>query len=190
MTIEDIMNLSTSDLRKLSPKAQRELTSRLVSASNKRLKRAGQTGTTSKDIARAQKRGGFSIAGKTDVEVRREFKSAKTFLQGERSSVTAVRQQTSDRVDKARATLRKNGVRISKQKFEEDMKTYNRVKEINIALGDKNLYDSSVVIGAIKKYKANTDNVLELMEKIQEEADRRMKEKEEEFKEIDELPFQ
>lgn len=189
MTIEDIMNLSTSDLRKLSPKAQRELTSRLVSASNKRIRRAEKNpDIKSKEITRAKKRGGFSIAGKTDVEVRREFRSAKTFLQKERSSITGVKQQTSDRIDKARATLRKEGVAISRQKFEEDMKTYNRLKEIDTKFGDKNLYDSTVVIGAIKKYKANTENVLDLMKKITAEADKRMKDKQKEFDEQDELP--
>lgn len=190
MTIEDIMKLSNADLKKLSPKAQRELTSRLASAANKRLKRATQSNVTSKSITRASKRGGFSIKGKSDAEVRREFKTAKTFLESERSSVTGVKQANKTRMQKAMDTLKKNGVKITKKEFEKAITTYNRAKELNPKLGDKNLFDSSVIIGAIKKTGANQENIVDMIDDIEEEATRAMEEKEKEFEEIEELPFQ
>lgn len=87
MTIESIARLDPTHLKGLSKKSFSELTSRLVSASNKRLKRLEKSGLQYQSPAyqnrvpkgrKTARR--FSVKGKTYSELQHEFALARSFL--------------------------------------------------------------------------------------------------------------
>ena len=91
-------------LNKLSESEMKQITSRLVSASNKRIRRLEQAtmGTVSPAYSRIKNRGKmFSVRGKDVNQVRNEFKSAKQFLQMKTSTIkgwTSYRMMMNERV--------------------------------------------------------------------------------------------
>lgn len=87
-SIEDIQNLSPIDFLSLQGKELRETVSRLASAANKRLKRMEQSGETSPAKEKVERSGGkFSVAGKSDEQVRAEYLRAKMYLEDKTSSL-------------------------------------------------------------------------------------------------------
>lgn len=94
LSIDDIMNKDWNDLAKLNLTDLKALTQRLVSASNKRLKRleSSNVGDYSGALQRRKKSGGrFSTKGKNINELRSEFRKAKTFLKSKTSTITGTR---------------------------------------------------------------------------------------------------
>lgn len=91
-SINDIMNIDPLDLMKMSSKELRTVTNRLVSASNKRIRRLEKTemGRTSPAyINYAQKRGKpFSTRGKNVNQLRNEFAQAQSFLSKKTSTLS------------------------------------------------------------------------------------------------------
>lgn len=91
LTIQNIMDLSWEDINALSDVDLKKITSRLVSASNKRIKRLSKAvrGKSSFAYQSVEERGRkFSVRGKDVNQVRQEFKNAKNFLQMKTSTVT------------------------------------------------------------------------------------------------------
>lgn len=86
MSIEDIMNLSQADVSRLSRSDLAKVTSRLASASNKRIKRAKGTQYEETILKRA---GGktFSVKGKNQGQLQGEFARARNFLNKKTSSI-------------------------------------------------------------------------------------------------------
>ena len=94
LSIDDIMNKDWNDLAKLNLADLKALTQRLVSASNKRLKRLGSSnvGDYSSALQGRKKSGGrFSTKGKNINELRSEFRKAKAFLKSKTSTITGTR---------------------------------------------------------------------------------------------------
>lgn len=94
LSIDDIMNKDWSDLAKLNLTDLKALTQRLVSASNKRLKRleSSNVGDYSGALQRRKKSvGEFSTKGKNINELRSEFRKAKNFLQSKTSTIAGTR---------------------------------------------------------------------------------------------------
>ena len=90
LSITDIMNMSWDDLNKLDVKDLKQVTSRLVSAANKRVRRLSKTerGTSSFAYQTVENRGRkFSVRGKDTNAVRQEFSLAKNFLRMKTSTV-------------------------------------------------------------------------------------------------------
>lgn len=90
LKITDIMDLSWEKLNSLSESEFRQLTARLVSASNKRLKRLEKTtrGKSSFAYQFVEERGRkFSTRGKSLNQLRTEFKASKQFLSMKTSTV-------------------------------------------------------------------------------------------------------
>lgn len=90
LTIQNIMDLSWDELNTLSESDMKTITSRLVSASNKRIKRLvkAKRGTSSFAYQTIEERGRkFSVRGKNVNQVRQEFKLAKNFLSMKTSTV-------------------------------------------------------------------------------------------------------
>lgn len=87
MKITDIMNMSWDELNNIAknnPKDFKTLTSRLVSASNKRIRRleTAVRGKSSLAYQSVESRGSkFSVRGKNTNQLKSEFASAKHFLQ-------------------------------------------------------------------------------------------------------------
>lgn len=94
LSIDDIMNKDWNDLAKLNLTDLKALTQRLVSASNKRLKRleSSNVGDYSTALQRRKKSvGRFSTKGKNINELRSEFRKAKNFLQSKTSTIVGTR---------------------------------------------------------------------------------------------------
>lgn len=90
LSIGDIMEISWDELNQLDIKELKQVTSRLVSASNKRIRRLAKTerGTSSFAYQTVENRGRvFSVRGKDANAVKQEFKLAKNFLNMKTSTV-------------------------------------------------------------------------------------------------------
>ncbi len=90
LSIQDIIKMDWDTLNKLSSKEIKQVTSRLVSASNKRIRRLGKTETGRMSFAyqKIEERGRmFSVKDKNTNQVRQEFALAKQFLQYKTSTM-------------------------------------------------------------------------------------------------------
>lgn len=88
LSIQDILNLDFETVQKLSEKSLRTLTSRLVSASNKRIRRLEKSGVSKYSQALSRYEKGFSIKGKEKQgQVMSEFARASRFLNLKTSTV-------------------------------------------------------------------------------------------------------
>ena len=90
LKISDIMNISWEKLNSLNLEDMRQLTGRLVSASNKRIRRlsAAKRGASSFAYQYIEERGKtFSTRGKDINQLRTEFKTAKQFLSMKTSTI-------------------------------------------------------------------------------------------------------
>lgn len=100
LTIKDIMEIDPDDLLKMNRQELASITNRLISASNKRIRRLEQTslGRTSPAYVSASKRdnGIFSIRGKDLNQVRHVFARAKGFLSMKTSTVGGWREVRED----------------------------------------------------------------------------------------------
>ena len=104
LSINDIMNLGFDFLNSLQEKDIKKVTSRLVSAANKRIRRLrdSEVGKYSPSLDKINKMGRmFSVEGKNTNQVRNEFKQVKAFLQKKTSTISgykAVRKKTMERL--------------------------------------------------------------------------------------------
>lgn len=90
LSIQNIMEMSWDEINQLSAKDLKSVTSRLVSASNKRIKRlaSAKTGKSSFAYQTVEERGRkFSVRGKDTNALRQEFKLSKNFLNMKTSTV-------------------------------------------------------------------------------------------------------
>ena len=102
LTANQILSISPQQLNTLSKTDMRALTSRLVSAGNKRIRRI-QSAQTKKGkyidspaVRRVQESGGmFSVKGKNLNELRTEFARIRGFYSNKTSSVAGAREYTS-----------------------------------------------------------------------------------------------
>lgn len=91
LTIENILQMNVT---KLNEKELRQITTRLISASNKRLKRMQKAGDISPVAKRQIERGKFSIAKDKNIyDVSETFKQVKNFLQTPSSTLTGWKKQ-------------------------------------------------------------------------------------------------
>lgn len=93
LSIKDIMNMDWADVAKLTRKELATVTSRLVSASNKRLRRLEQSDFVGESPAyrSVKERTGevrFSVKGKKHGQIERTFKEAKHFLSLKTSTIS------------------------------------------------------------------------------------------------------
>ena len=95
LSIQDVMNIGWDEINKLNPKDLKQLTSRLVSASNKRI-RALQKADAQKvmfsfALQKSEKMGRqFSIRGKDVNQIKQEFRLMKDFLSMQTSTVCTI----------------------------------------------------------------------------------------------------
>ena len=114
LKISDILNMDWSDLNAFTAKELKQLTSRLVSAANKRVRKLEKTelGTSSPAYQTVTKRGRlFSVKGKNVNQVRNEFKLVSNFLKMKTSTVSGWKSYQKDVADKMK---RASGIDINK----------------------------------------------------------------------------
>lgn len=121
LSIQDIMNIDLDTFNKLNEKQLKEVTSRLVSASNKRIRRLENKNINSPALQSLGKEKKFSIILPKDISnqqrvnaLRSEFARARSFLNAETSTLTGYKKYN-DRTLKRIA----NELYVSKKTLEE-----------------------------------------------------------------------
>lgn len=89
-SINELLELSSRDVSKLSRQELAKVVSQLASAGNKRLRRLERTsmGTESRPYRTAMNVGNFSVKGKSQGQLQNEFKRVREFLTSETSTVS------------------------------------------------------------------------------------------------------
>ena len=89
LSVKDVMAMTESQLMSYTPTQQREIVSRLASATNKRIRGLEKKGYETPALLRIQRSGGnISVKGKTGADLINEFNRAKRFMRSESSTVT------------------------------------------------------------------------------------------------------
>lgn len=89
-SINELLNLTSRDIAKLSRQELARVVSQLASAGNKRLRRLEATsmGTESRPYKTVMEVGKFSVAGKNQGQLQNEFKRVSGFLKAKTSTVS------------------------------------------------------------------------------------------------------
>lgn len=123
-----ILSMDVDTLNKLGKKDLQKITGRLVSAANKRIRRAKEKGVDSPAFAYIRDNGGkFSTKGKTLNQLRSEFVKAKNFLEAETSTVKGAEQFKAESI----SLLKDVGVNVSNENFDTVMKAVTNLMRNN-----------------------------------------------------------
>lgn len=89
LSVKDVMSMTEGQLLSYTPSQQREIVSRLASATNKRIRGLEKKGFETPALLRIQHSGGnISVKGKTGADLINEFNRAKRFMKSQSSTVT------------------------------------------------------------------------------------------------------
>ena len=136
MSVQDILNMDNSTFNKLTASEMRKVVGRLVSAGNKRLRsfeRVGESSPATRHVARTG--GAFSTKGKDLNALRSEYMRAKNFLQaktGTRKGWAKTKRETIE-------GLRKQGVEMSENLFNDVWQAYEDLKELSPEVATRGL---------------------------------------------------
>lgn len=135
-SVKDILSMDVSEFNKLGLKEMQKITGRLVSAGNKRLRRAEEKGINSPAFSYVENNGGaFSTKGKTLNQLRAEFVRAKNFLEAETSTIKGAEKFINQSIE----ALHKEGVDINKSDFQEVMRLYESLKRSDPKVAERGL---------------------------------------------------
>ena len=134
LKLDTILNMDWEQLNSLSESEMKQITSRLVSASNKRIKRLEQTtmGTSSFAYQKVESRGKkFSVRGKNLNQVKQEFKLAKQFLQYKTSTVSGWKKYRSKMEQRVSGETYGESQQWKDATWKKFWKVYRRFEETN-----------------------------------------------------------
>lgn len=135
-SIQDILNMDIETFNKLNTSDLRKVVGRLVSAGNKRLRSFEKAGESSPATRYIEKSGGvFSTKGKDLNALRSEYVRAKNFLE----SKTGTRKGWENSKREVIKGLKKNGVEMSVDQFNDVWKAYEDLKELSPDVANKGL---------------------------------------------------
>lgn len=175
LSIDDIMNKDWNDLAKLNLADLKALTQRLVSASNKRLKRleSSNVGDYSSALqGRKKSSGRFSTKGKNINELRNEFRKAKAFLKSKTSTITGTRKIINTMSKKITGSgLDKIGGFKSERTYKRFWNLYHDLEQtqsglIGIVGGSAEV--QKIVYDAMKKNRSNAGAIQEINQRLDE----------------------
>lgn len=132
LKISDIMDISWEKLNSLNLEEMRQLTGRLVSASNKRIRRLSKTarGTSSFAYQYVEERGkNFSTRGKDINQLRTEFKTAKQFLSMKTSTIKGWNKYRKEMEQRTGYATSGESVEWSESTWKKYWKVYRRFSE-------------------------------------------------------------
>lgn len=132
LKISDIMDISWERLNNLTLKEMRQLTGRLVSASNKRIRRLSKTARGSSSFAYqyVEERGkNFSTRGKDINQLRTEFKTAKQFLSMKTSTIKGWNKYRKEMEERTGYATSGESVEWSESTWKKYWKVYRRFSE-------------------------------------------------------------
>lgn len=158
--INELLNLSSRDVSKLSRQELARVVSQLASAANKRLRRLERTpmGTESRPYKTAMEKGNFSVAGKKHGQLQNEFKRVSEFLKAKTSTVSGWK------AEKARVYKRIGGGFDSEEAEKAFWRAYR-----DLAKSEKALHNSFGSDETQRQLRKELSNVKQL---TQEEIDR------------------
>lgn len=152
-SIQDLMSMSAEEFNKLSHRELKTVTSRLVSAANKRLKRFEKAGISTPAQRRVEESGGkFSVKGKSLNQTRAEFVRAKQFLESRSSTRKGWESIQKDTISR----LAKMGIDIDKNQLDTLWKSYEKLKEMSPEVENRSL-KYSVLKGINERIDGNRD---------------------------------
>ena len=135
MTTSELLNLSSVEISKLKKPQLRKIVQTLASTSNKRLKRLQQKDISTPASRYANKIGKFSTKGKNINQLRAEYIRAKNFLQSKTSTLRGYKQFKKE----VQKNLAEKGINISLDNLEPIFNIYEKLKDINPSVAEKNL---------------------------------------------------
>lgn len=136
MSVQDILNLDNKTFNSLNTSDMRKVVGRLVSAGNKRLRSFERAGEVSPATRHVEKSGGaFSTKGKDLNALRAEYTRAKNFLQSKTGTRKGWKQVKKETI----AGLKKHGVEMTEQQFNDVWKTYEDLKELSPEVANRGL---------------------------------------------------
>lgn len=161
-SITDISNISIQEFNRLTESDLRKAVSRLASAANKRIRTFERKGSTSPAVEYISRSGGkFSTKGKTANELRAEFTRARDFLRAKTSTVKGVEKVKKTTID----ALKRSGVNISPEQFDDFFKAYERLKETNPEIANKNFkYNAMRDLSQMMKNDVDVDDLITRMQ--------------------------
>ncbi len=136
MTVQDILNMDNKTFNSLNTSDMRKVVGRLVSAGNKRLRsfeRAGESSPATRHVAKSG--GAFSTKGKDLNALRAEYTRAKNFLQAKTGTRKGWKQVKKETI----AGLKKKGVEMTEQQFNDVWKAYEDLKELSPEVANRGL---------------------------------------------------
>lgn len=136
MTVQDILNMDNKTFNSLNTSDMRKVVGRLVSAGNKRLRsfeRAGESSPATRHVAKSG--GAFSTKGKDLNALRAEYTRAKNFLQAKTGTRKGWKQVKKETI----AGLKKQGVEMNEQQFNDVWKAYEDLKELSPEVANRGL---------------------------------------------------
>lgn len=160
-SVKDILSMDVSEFNKLGLKDMQKITGRLVSAGNKRLRRAEEKGITSPAFAYIENSGGyFSTKGKNLNQLRAEFVRAKNFLEAETSTIKGAEKFINESIK----ALKNEGVNVSRDNFQEVMKLYESLKRDSPKVAERGLkYAVLQELSSFVESKKDPDDILTSM---------------------------
>lgn len=131
-SVDDLVNLTATQLRDMNRSQLAKVVSRLGSAGNKRLVRFAKAGITTPATRHAEKKGKFSVKGKDIAQLRTEYKRVKGFL----TSETSTRKGYSNYIKRVKRGLKNAGVEFNDSETEDT--ALNQMLEIYDYLKERN----------------------------------------------------
>ena len=163
LSIQDVMNIGWDEINKLNPKDLKQLTSRLVSASNKRI-RALQKADAQKvmfsfALQKSEKMGRqFSIRGKDVNQIKQEFRLMKDFLSMQTSTVKGAKSYTRSVMERTGQYTEGESLNWSNRTWKKYWKTYRMFDETHH--------------GTYKK--GDSDRIQQMLTEIMDSGDKRL----------------
>lgn len=136
MSVQDILNMDNATFNKLTESEMRKVVGRLVSSGNKRLRsfeRAGESSPATRHVDRSG--GAFSTKGKDLNALRAEYTRAKNFMQAKTGTRRGWKQVKNETI----SGLKKQGVKMTEQQFNDVWKTYEDLKELSPEVANRGL---------------------------------------------------
>lgn len=128
MSVNSILNMDEKIFNKLNEKELRQITGRLVSAGNKRIRNLEKQANRSPALRAIQRNGGtFSTKGKSFDKVKSEFARAREFLKHETSTVKGWNKVRKD----TRESLKKENIEFTDSEWNWFWDTYDKLTELN-----------------------------------------------------------
>ena len=132
LKITDIMDMDWNDLNKLTPQEMKQITSRLVSAANKRIRRLEKAprGTESFAYQVVEERGRkFSVRRKNTNQLRNEFKNVRAFLKYKTSTTKGWKEYREKMEQRVSGATDGESQEWSERTWSKFWKVYRRMEE-------------------------------------------------------------